>query len=716
MAVGGYGRREMTRHNDVDLVVLHDERWALDEVGGLMRLVGDRMWSDGYKLDAAVRTPAETIELARTDHRVAMGMLDARTVAGDSGLVMVLRSAVLADWRRLARQQLAAVREARDRRLGRAGLLAHAAVPDLKESAGGLRDGVMLRAMVATWLIDVPHAEVEALRTELLDVRDTVHEVAGRCTEKLETALVPDVAAALGMAPVELDLHVRGVGRRLAHLTSRAWRRLDDVFAGDRRGTITASGPIVRPLGIGIGLLGGDVIVTRPTDIASDPEVALRVAAAACRTGRPVDAGTAARLGRSLTDLPVPWPASSTRLMVELLSSGAALPEVWDELDFGGVVDHWLPEWSTIRLRGSSSPVHTFTVDRHSLETCRIAAELRREVGRPDLLVVAALLHDIGKGVDGDHSERGAPIAEAVARRWGFDAGDAATVARLVRWHLLLPSIATRRDIEDPVTAAAVADIVQDVAFLDLLAALTECDARATGHTAWTPWRRGLVEGLVRKTRDHLSSGPPVAAATGYEGWPAATPLPDIDAFSRAGETFSLTVEQQDGGSLLTVLTSDSPGIMSRVAGGLALAGLEVRSARSVTMDGVAASLWEVTRIDVDAQRTAARLRGVLTGETDLSSRLAVEPVADQAPARVEVLADMAASATLLGVRAADRRGLLWTVCRDIAALGHSIRSAHVSTYGDEARDVFYVVGPGGRPLSDDAAAQLRDRVAVTLG
>ena len=180
--------------------------------------------------------------MAADDYRAAMGMLDARCVAGDYELVRTLRSEVLSDWRRDARSRVREVRDGRVERLDRAGWLAHSAVPDLKESGGGLRDGVVLRALVATWLIDVPHAEAERLRSDLLDVRDTLHDVAGRRLDRFEPDLVPEVAERLSMGPVELDLHTRDLGRRVAHLSMLAWRRVEGVLSPARTGTYTRVG------------------------------------------------------------------------------------------------------------------------------------------------------------------------------------------------------------------------------------------------------------------------------------------------------------------------------------------------------------------------------------------------------------------------------------------------------------------------------------------
>ena len=127
-------------------------------------------------------------------------------------------------------------------------------------------------------------------------------------------------------------------------------------------------------------------------------------------------------------------------------------------------------------------------------------------------------------------------------------------------------------------------------------------------------------------------------------------------------------------------------------------------------------SMWEVTRADVDASRVRERLIPILTGQIDLGGRLALNRAEDTVPSRIRILPRRSQTATLFEVRAQDRRGLVWTVCKEIAGYGHSIRSAHLSTYGSEARDVFYVVDADGQPLGDDAAMQLRTDIAQAVG
>jgi len=712
VAVGGYGRAELSPASDLDVVLLHDPTFAEDRIQAIAEAIWYPLWERGVALDHSVRDTVQMRQAAHEDYRAATGMLDARHVAGDSAIVLTLRAEVLADWRRDARRRLAELREASVTRVERFGWLAHAAVPDLKESGGGLRDGVVMRALVATWLVDVPHAESEELRSALLDVRDALHITSGRRLEKFDPEHIVEVAEFLGRDPEVLEFETRNIGRRIAHLSTQAWRRVDDALRSPKAGSVAPSRPVVEPIADGVGRLGDEVVIMAGTDPLTDPELALRAAAAAARAHLEFESSSAANLARNLGRIPEPWPESAGRAMVDLLTAGPGLVSVWDELDHAGVIDHWLPEWNDIRLRGSSSPVHRFTVDRHTIETCVNATKLARTVSRPDLLSVAALLHDIGKGRPGDHSIVGEDMARDIATRWGFDSDDADVIARLVRHHLTLPTVATRRDIEDPSTAANLAELVETEEFLDLLAALTTADAQATGPTAWTTWRRGLIDGLVEKTRGVLDGT--AAGETLYEGWPAGVAMPD--ATDLGSDEIRISVQTHRGGSLLTFVLSDRPGIMAAIAGCFALLGLEIRSARTLTIDHAAMSMWEVTRPDVDIARIRDRLLPVLRGEVDLASRLALNFTADEEPPRIRILPRRSETATLIEVRAQDRRGLVWTVCRQIADAGHSIRSAHLSTYGSEARDVFYVVdATDGRPLDDDAALAVRVAIADAL-
>jgi [protein-PII] uridylyltransferase len=701
VAVGGYGRAELSPRSDVDVVLLHEPGVKEPVVRAVADAIWYPLWDDGVDLDHAVRDTRQMRRAAADDLRAALGMLDLRHVAGNDAFTSHLRSQTLDDWRRSARTRLPELRGTGRRRVEQSGDLAHAAVPDLKESLGGLRDGVVLRALVATWLVDVPHAEAEACRSALLDVRDTLHEVAGRATDRLAPELVPDVAQRLGMSPDELSRHVRLLGRRTAHLSQLTWRRVDQLEApvrvpGLRR---RARGPQLLHLGPGVASLSGEAVLAPDARPGDDAALSLRVAALAAEHHLLVAPSTAARLARLAPDLPDPWPPSARRDFVALLSSGRSLVPVWEELELAGVVARWLPEWAGVVCLPSEAVVHRFTVDRHSLETCVEAASRARDVDRPDLLVVAALLHDLGKALPGDHSEVGAEIAAAVGARMGFEPDDVRVLVGLVALHLYLPEIATRRDLDDPATSDAVAARIGDASTLDLLAALTESDARAASPQAWSSWRAALVRRLVDQCRARLHSD----AAE-----PAGIPLAPPDEVVAVGEhPVRVGVVAAEDGSHLWVDGEDRVGLLRDVAGTLAWAGLTIRGLRAVADDaGGLRSQWDLATPGLDLASLALRLRRVLDGSVDLQERLDVVSGQTGAPPRIEVL-DIPSAATVLQLRAEDRRGLLWRVLGLLADAGLDVRSAHVDTLGPQAVDVLYLVGDGGAPLPSEAAARL---------
>jgi [protein-PII] uridylyltransferase len=382
---------------------------------------------------------------------------------------------------------------------------------------------------------------------------------------------------------------------------------------------------------------------------------------------------------------------------------------VWEELDQAGVVDTWLPEWRRIRLLSSSAAVHRWTVDRHSVQTVINAAAAMRRVNRPDLLVVAALLHDIGKGRRVDHSMLGARLAHRVCSRWGFDRTDADRVALLVRHHLLLPSLATRRDLQDPATIALVTGSVPDATTLDLLAVLTECDAQATGGAAWSRWRAGLVRQLTASSRQAMASASPPELTDAVRLHEARVVPPSPAGAALGGAPLRIdVVSTAPNETRLQIAAPDRLGLLADVAGGLALAGLPVRGGHAwITPDGTAVSWWDLPVADVNTSRLGARLRQLLSGSTELRGRLAVGAAPRDAPPVVLVVPGASSTATVVEVRAQDRRGLLWAVCDVFARHRVDVRTAHLDTLGSQTYDVFYLVGPEGDALPDAVIAEV---------
>jgi [protein-PII] uridylyltransferase len=696
VAVGGYGRREMSPQSDLDVMLLHAP--GRTDVAEIAEQVWYPLWDSGVRLDHSVRTLDEAETAADDDLRTVLGLLDSRHVAGDPTLTLQLRSRLLARWRAGARRRLPRLQQESRDRADRVGDLAYAAVPDLKESRGGLRDGVVLRALVASWLVDVPHAELERCRRELLAVRDGLHLVTGRPGDRLLPEVAPELADLLGAGDaVALQRRVRALARRMTHLSTLTWHRVDATLETPRRGTGVRR-PALQPLGPGVARSGAEVVLDRRARPERDPLLMLRAAAEAAERRLLLAPSTATRLARNRTVPTAPWSRAARDLMVRLLGSGPSLVPVWETLEEVDALDCLLPEWEGIRLLPSSAPVHRYTVDRHSVQTCVEASSLLLRVGRPDLLLTAALLHDIGKGSGGDHSAAGAGIARDVASRWGFSDADADTVADLVRHHLLLPHTATRRDLDDPATVALVAERVRTPQFLDLLAALTEGDARATGTPAWSAWRRGLVRELVGRTRAALVDEP---AQVRVEPWPRV----EVERAWVGAEPF-------DGGSVVTVGVHDRVGVLAAVSAAVTAAGPPVRSARAACRDGIGWSRWEVADEHVDPTRVRQRLLGVLDGTAPVRG---LHPPDGRRPPQVDARPQDSARATVLEVRDSDWRGLLHTVCSALAGMGVEVRSAHVETLGPQAVDVFYVCEPGAGQLSDMRTSEVVEAVRRAL-
>jgi [protein-PII] uridylyltransferase len=712
VAVGGYGRRELAPYSDLDLVLVHDDTAVHPggpDVEKVAAAVWYPLWDAGAKIDHSVRALSEVTAAAHADPRVALGLLDARHLAGDPHLSLRLRSEVLAHWRRDAAHHLPLLRETVERRARTVGELAHAAVPDLKEAHGGLRDATVLKALVATWLVDVPHAELEGCRTRLLDVRDELHDVLGRGADRVPPEVWPELADRLDVGSAEAaQRHVRELGRRLTHLSRLTWRRVDAVL--DRPGGPRARAPELVTVAPGVAVSGAEVVLDRGARPDRDPELLLRAAAEAAERGLALSPATAARLAREGATLPEPWPASARDLLVRLLAAGPGLLTVWETLDETGTLARLLPEWERVRLLPHASVIHRFTVDRHSVETCMEAARLVRRVSRPDLLVLAALLHDIGKGDTQEHSVAGEPVARQVALRVGLGPEDAQVVATLVRHHLLLVRTATARDLEDPATLDLVTDAVGGPLVLDLLAVLTEADARATSAKAWSPWRAALVRELVTRARASWSGAVDVPPAD-----PAGPLQPWLDGGAADVVRGPLVaVEAAEHGSTVAVAAPDRVGLIADVTAALALLRLTVRSARAWEQDGVGLSVWEVAEQHLDPAVVRERVRAVLDARTQPPRRRAGTRPENPEPV-VLVHHGASTAATVLEVRGDDRPGVVHDVCAALAGLGLSIRSAHVTTVGPQAVDVFYVVEPGAGALQDDRAAEAVHAVRAVL-
>ena len=717
LAVGSLGRGELPPYGDLDLVLVHEDR---PEIAALADALWYPIWDAGLRLDHSVRSVADTVTVAAQDVKAGLGLLDVRLVAGDAELAGRVRTAARAGWRQSASRLLPQLRDLRRGRARQLGELAFLLEPDLKEAYGGLREGQVLRAIAVAQLADDPSAEVEQSYAFLLDVRDELRSRAARPTDVLVRQEQRPVAEALGLADEDALLReVSLAGRRMAFVADETWRRVEAALVRRPRASLRR----VRrePLADGVVRQGDEVVLARDAHPAADPGLLLRAAAAAARADLLLSPYTLKVLAVHSPPMPEPWPPEARWSFLRLLASGHAAVPVIEQLDQQGLLVRLLPEWERVRSLPQRHPWHRFTVDRHLVEAAASAAELTHDVDRPDLLLVAALLHDIGKGWPGDHSVVGAPIAAEIGTRMGFSPPDVAVLETLVRHHLLLPATATRRDIDDPATITRVAETIgSDAAVLQLLHALAQADGAATSASAWSPWKAHLVAALVGRVQAHLGS------AAG-EPQPVLHPTdPQVSAHDVEGEAGSVTVGIEDvaDGQQVTIGAPDRPGLLSTCAGVLALNQLDVRAAKMTADGGRGTGVFAVRarfgRAPVP-EILADGVRAALEGTLPLADRLNQRETdyrqngTRAAPPRISWHnSEVSGDATgIVEVRASDRAGLLYRLSAAITEQGLDVTAARIETLGADAVDCFYVCNPSGAPVDPDQRSRV-DAALVT--
>ena len=733
-AVGGYGRTLLLPRSDIDLLVLHD---GADEPA-VARLADGLMyplWNAGFEVGHAVRTPEQCEEACeRLDTGAAM--LDMRHVAGDEGIVTDAAARVATWARRDPRALATAIREDAARRAERFGSAAHLLEPDLKEGSGGWRD------LHSIWLLETA-VGVQLEEAGLLRARSALHLETGKRIDRLVLDHQPAVARAMGFEDEPKLISIDGLMRALYEHARQVEFILRAVI--DR---LVEEGASAAPL------------PTSPVEV-------LEAMTNEAEAGREPSAA----LLDSIEDLDIPaevaWDADVRRAFLHLLRTGdrgAASLEILDRL---GVLARFVPEWSDVRCRPQRDPYHRFTVDVHLTSSLRAMArslagdgstddpvqgEAVKQVSDPEALLLGALLHDIGKNGEGGHVPVGARVVGSILDRMGVDTPRGDLVRFMVSQHLLLPDTATRRDLSDENLVLDVAAAVGSSERLAALYLLAKADAEATGPAAWTSWRRTLIRELVAKVQHVLERGEMgaelaeemTAHVDRVRDLLEDEPSADVERFlQRMPRRYLLSVEptraarhfatitppvganevravQFEGARAgtyeLLVVARDRSGLLSWIAGSLALAGLSILTAQVFTTeDWVAADLFEVEGVwetevpDRRWREFRGMLRRAVDGSISLERRVDEKRQwypAPKVPAPVTVAVDNATSdfATVVEVGASDRLGLLYDITRTFAELGLDVHLAKVATYEGRVVDSFYVRDVMGRKLADDPA------------
>lgn len=788
IAQGGYGRGELNPCSDIDLLFLYPHR-SDAYVETITETVLYALWDTGLTVGQAVRSLRECVRLAAQDFKVKTSLLDTRFLAGDEVLYQEFAATMDAEVlkRNAARffREKVAENEERHRKYGDSVFLVE---PHLKEGEGGLRD-----IHTAMWLAKVKFRihqlddlvrkgvvteqevkEVVGARDFLWRVRNALHFLSGQHQDQLTFEYQERIAADLGFRDDEKSkgveqfmryyyLHATAVNRFSDEIIARC---LESSSSYHLLGRLSS-----REIRKGVRISGNELVVGDPAVFVADPSLLVIVLADAERHGVQLSNGTR-RLVRShayLLDEAVRCSEGVAKAFLDILSWKTGVYETLVEMHKLDVLDALLPDFGNLRCMAQYDRYHIYTVDEHTLrgvhflqrlrvgefkETAPSLTDVVREVDKIEVLYLAMLFHDAGKGQGGDHSRHGADMARRVSAQLHLHADDAAQFELLVRHHLLMHHLATRRDINDPKLVVEFANAVGNVETLKMLYVLTFADLNATNPKFWNSWQDMLLGELYDRAINVFERGLMVeqdqtdrarrvrlrvATRIGDKGGEALerflADMPDRyflstpeDAIPRHFQLVRRLEEQpvvtdvshfpEREFSAFTVVTRDQPGLFAKLTGVLRANGMNIVGARITTGgSGIALDVFrvshldraEIARSDDRWARIEVATAKVLAGELDVeelvekAARPSIlgEKVVPRVGTSIDIDNEVSADFTVVDVSTRDRIGILFAIANTLFHLDLRIHLAKITTTVDRVLDVFYVSDAAGRKIEN---------------
>jgi [protein-PII] uridylyltransferase len=807
IAVGGYGRGEMAPFSDVDLMFLTPYKitaWAESVIESMLYI----LWDLRLKVGHSSRTIKDCIRLGAEDYTIRTAMLEQRFLTGDQDLADEmeerLRSELFSSEVPEFIEAKLAERDARHEKQGQRYMVE----PNVKEGKGGLRDLQSLY-WIAKYVYQVQDVaelvpiglfspeELEAFSTAanfLWAVRSHLHLTTRRASEQLSFDLQLEVASRMGYKDRAgrrgVEIFMQEYFRHATKVGDLTRILLTKLEASQQKGApllerIFRRRPRVKP---GYKVIHNRLDVAEPVNFLDDKLNLLRIFEEALRTGMLIhpDAMRLVTANLHLIDEDMRSDKEAQRIFLDLLLKHGNPERALRRMNELGVLSTFIPEFEPIVAMMQFNMYHSYTVDEHTIqvisnltaiekgeleEELPLSSEVIRKGLNRKVLLVAMLLHDIGKGREQDHSILGAQIARKVAPRLGLSKADCETVEWLVRHHLLMSDMAQKRDIADPRTVRGFAKAVQSVKRLDLLLVLTVCDIRGVGPDTWNNWKAALLRALYNQTREALENGMEAlnrehrgaaakkALRAALPDWPKADlkretarhydpywqglhvsahvefaeMLQELEAKNDPGEVvIRLHPDEDRDATRASFVMADHPGIFARLSGALALVGANVVDARSyTTKDGyVTDAFWiqdadghpfEASRLPRLNQMILKTLNGeVITGAAlETRDKFKKREKAFKVPTHITFDNEGSEIYTIIEVDTRDRTGLLYDLARTLAGANVYIANAVIATYGEQVVDTFYVKDMFGlkyhaKSKQDSLERKLRD--AITAG
>ena len=797
IAVGGFGRGDLAPYSDVDLLFLAGSVTSRAVTDFVSRLVRD-CWDVGLKLSQSVRTVADAAAAARADLTLRTALAEARLLVGSAALHAQLQPLVRELLRSVGMNRFLAemlterTKEHSDYHAQTVLLLE----PNVKKSPGGLRDFHLLRwvalarhgtaDLAALQAADVLSAADAASLVQVVEflqrIRQELHFYAGSAQDVLTREEQMRLAQWLEFKDegplLGVELFMRHYYRQTAELHDVVMRFVERHRR--RPLWLRVVGRLTRRQSAPHILLDRREVAldpAAPPEVVSDGATLLRLFDLARRQRVAVARETFERIRDAVPHVQVD--AALRRQFLALLSEPAGLGELLRHLHRVGLLSRLLPAFEHARGLIQFNMYHKYTVDEHLLRAVEAAArratsrtplgEAYRAIRRTDLLHLALLLHDLGKGLGEDHSEVGRTLAEEAARDFDLPEHDRRLLMFVVHKHLLMAHTAFRRDMHDEQTLVGFARTVATPELLRMLYVLTAADVEAVAPESWTAWKESLLNELYFRTLEELAGDtaaadeqtrvaelrrelqtqlardfPPQWLQVQLDAMPAsylraaeparlAEHLQVLRTLPPGGVRVATHYEPAHGFSEYAIFTWDdlTPGIFSKIAGALAVSGVQIVSAQIWTRgDGLVLDVFRGADLTFDgappAQRqheVAQRIEEVLLGKASVEALLARRGLlslsrksATPLPPQVEIDTESSDRYTIIDVFAEDRLGRLYTITRTLFELGLSIHAARISTHGDQIVDAFYVSEQKGQKVTDPAQlAAIQQRLLEAL-
>jgi len=813
VATGGYGRRLLAPHSDLDLLFLLPYRqtpWGESVVEYVLYL----LWDLGLKVGHATRNVEQSLKLARADVTIRTALLDSRLILGDEPLFKdLMRRFEREVVHGTAKQFVEAKLAERDERHRRAGESRYRVEPNIKDGKGGLRDLHTLH-WLAKYLYGGGPGEVAAEKTIftpeeratfrrcesfLWAVRCHLHFLTGRAEERLTFDLQQPMAERLGYSDRR---SLRAVERFMKHyfLMTKDVGDLTTILCSALEMEQVKASPglsrLLNPMSwrtrrqirvtTDFRIDNGRLNVADPGVFERDPVNLIRFFSRAEQTDSFFHPNAVRLLRRSLRliDDRLRNDKEANRIFLEMLCSTKNPEPTLRRMNEAGVLGRFVPDFGRVVSMMQFNMYHHFTVDEHLIRTIGVLSDIERgeaadshplstriinTVQHRRALYVAAFLHDIAKGRDEDHSIVGARIARSLGPRLGLTAAETETAAWLIEQHLTMSQVAFSRDIGDPKTVRDFANIVQSPERLKLLLVLTVADIRAVGPGIWNGWKGQLLRALYYEAEPvvaggHTQLGSKARVETAQErfrtslsDWSATDVQRFIDRYypdywlrtdtrkaveqakmvrtaERADRKFAshFSTDAFTAITELSVFAPNHPRLLALFAGACAAAGANISGAHiSTTRDGFALDTFLLARefeADEDelrrARRIAESIEKLLKGEVRLSNLMANRHT--RRSSRIgaftvapEVLVDNTLSNqfTVVEVSGLDRPGLLYELTNTLSDLNLDITSAHITTFGEKAVDVFYVTDLTNKQIaSPQRQKAIKARLMSVLG